>query len=69
MCPGELYVGRRRRGGAGGENFGGSTTGGATIVIYSATFPGIPGAVSVFNSSVPTHSTLFFGELVFSLDQ
>lgn len=48
---------------------GASSTGGATIVIYSATFPGIPGAVSVFNPSVPTHSTLIFGELVFSLDQ
>jgi hypothetical protein len=48
---------------------GASTTGAATIVIYAATFPSGPGNVGLFNPSVPTHSTLFFGELVYSLDQ
>lgn len=48
---------------------GSSTTGGATIVIYAANFASGPGIVGVFNPSVPTHSTLLFGELVYSLDQ
>jgi hypothetical protein len=48
---------------------GASTTGAATIFIYAADFPSGPGSVSLFNPSVPTHSTLFFGELVYSLDQ
>lgn len=47
---------------------GASPTGAATIVIYAATFPSVPGVVSLFNPSVPTHSTLYFSELVFSLD-
>lgn len=47
---------------------GASTTGAATLVVFAATFPTGPGYVQVFNPTVPTHSTLFFGELVFSLD-
>ena len=48
---------------------GGSTTGAALLIIYAATFPSGPGSVGLFNPSVPTHSTLLFGELVYSLDQ
>lgn len=48
---------------------GASPTGTATIVIYAANFPAGPGIVGFFNPSVPTHSTLLFGELVYSLDQ
>lgn len=48
---------------------GASTTGAATIVIYAADFPNGAGFVSMFNPNTPTHSTLFFGELVYSLDE
>lgn len=48
---------------------GASTTGAVTIVIYAANFPNGAGIVGIFNPSVPSHSTLLFGELVYSLDQ
>jgi hypothetical protein len=48
---------------------GASSTGAALIVIYAATFPSGAGFVGFFNPSISSHSTLFFGELVYSLDQ
>ncbi len=48
---------------------GASPTGAATILIYARDFASGPGVVGLFNPSVPTHSTLLMGELVYSLDQ
>lgn len=41
----------------------------AHLFIYAADFAPVPGRVSVFNPSDPTHRVVHFGEIVFRVDQ